>query len=738
MKDPKDTLQDRLMFGDKNIGGTVLVSVLLSILIVLVTLYLGGVSHQLLNGYKTINYSPIESISNGRSEGKSQTILVGVVFFIIGFVMLLKKKPEEEQDERNISKSTRDTYGTSRFMSREEAKKNLEVSPIQKNTGFILGKLGKDIVSLPQDTMFNRHILIMGAPGTRKSRSFVRPMILQSVKNEQSCIVTDPKGEMYRDTAAYLRSEGYDVKVFNLVETKHSDSWACLKEVDGDQEMAAIFAEVVISNITGPDTKKTEFWAVSAKNLLKAMVLYVGLDRKMVEKGKNTIGEAYRIMATSTIAELKDMFANVGEDHPAHMPFEIFAGAPPAVQDAVKHELGVFLEVFQTQTIRDITSYDEIDLEKPAYTKCAYFVIMSDQHTTLSFLSSLFFSFLFIKLVSYADNQTEDGRCPVPVNLILDEFYNIGTINNFVSKLSTVRGRYINISIIIQSLSQIIEMYGKNYEAILSCCDTHLFLGGNDPTTVKYVSDRAGIIGVDQISSRTKRQTFAPVEILPEYQFSRGEGKRNLLNQDEVYTLDMGKALVFIRSLHALKVDKFDYTEHPDAAKLIPEGARSHMPNWLAQQCKMNSASPPDVEDTEDVAQPTEYMVNRKGDFKQAIKDAPTQSKPKIPAKRPPKKQTSITEMEELMRAVARPSRTDPPKPLKIPNLPKEQIIEEPYFPNMDDIECPYPGGEVEPEFLNMSGSEEIPTPANSSEDYKVIEEPIQRWHRSSTPPKEM
>lgn len=710
MKGQKDTRQDRLMFGDKNRTGTIMISILLSVAVTSLALYIGGMTHQFLSGYKTTHFGIPQCIGIGSSAGKIETIVFMVIVWIVG-IMLLAKKTKDDQDDRNLSMSARDTYGTSRFMSKAEAQKNLEVSPIQKNTGFILGKLGQDVVSLPQDTMFNRHILVMGAPGTRKSRSFVRPAIFQSVRNGQSCIVTDPKGEMYRDTAAYMRKNGYDVKVFNLVETKHSDSWACLKEIGGDQDMAAVFADVIMSNLVGSDTKKTEFWFVSAKNLIKAMILYVSMDKKMIEQKKDTIGETYRILTTSSISELKDMFERLDHNHPAHMPFAIFAGATPTIQESVKHELGVFLEVFQTQTIREITSYEEIDLEKPAYSKCAYFVIMSDQHTTLSFLSSLFFSFLFIKLVNYADNETEDGRCPVPVNMILDEFPNIGSISGFIQKLSTVRGRYINISIIIQSLSQIIDMYGKNYESILSNCDTHLFLGGNDPTTIKYISDRAGIVGVDQLSSNTHRQTFAPVEFLPEYHLSRGEGKRNLLNQDEVYTLDPQKSLVFIRSLHVLKVDKFDYTEHPASKQLISENARSHIPEWQSAQCEKNAAEP--IEDRLE-----RYPIPP---VRPKAEDIPPQSKPRPKTKRSSKSSTARQpenmSIEDMLRQAANPNGV----PEKVQPEPEAQFPVDLY---PEDL---YP--EDEPIVEDAKEIAHIKDPT---------EEPIPIWRKTDAPPTDL
>jgi len=443
-------------------------------------------------------------------------------------------------------------------------------------------------------------------------------------------------------------------------------------EIGGDPDMAAVFADVIVSNIIGTENKKADFWSDSAKNLLKAIILYVEQNQDMRSHGKATIGEAYKLIATTSAPELEAIFSGIGADHPAHMPFQIFAGASAQVKDSIKHELGVYLEVFQNESIRDITSYPEINLEKPAYDKCAYFVIISDQHSALNFLSSLFFSFLFIKIVNYADNKTEDGRCPVQVNMILDEFPSIGLIPGYLKKLATVRGRGISCSHIIQNLSQLIEMYGKNYESILSNCDTHIFLGGNDPTTIKYISDRSGVIGVDQQSTGSQRRTFAPVEIIPRYVLNKSEGKRNLLNPDEIYTLDPSTSIVFIRSLHALRVEKFDYTEHPASERLIQENALSHIPEWtkLKKRSMQPAAERTIVQASSEVGgegkqSPFKLLVESKSGFRaedNSEKTEPKSQKSKEKAYRAVKKEEAIVALEEvtdeeILRRAARPNK---------------------------------------------------------------------------------
>jgi type IV secretion system protein VirD4 len=540
--------------------------------------YFGGIVYQTRTPLK-IDYGILRSWELGTTLGYYYSIFIAVMLLALIIFVRRKVKKKTKMDERDIERSKSDTYGTSRFMSDDEMRQILEVKSIRETTGVILGKRGHDIIALPQETRYNRHILVFGASGSRKSRSYVRPAIFQSVLNGQSIIVTDPKGELARDMAPYCRAHGYNVKIYNLVNPKYSDSWACMDEVRGDVDRAAIFADVIISNIG--DNNANQFWTIAAQNLLKALVLYVSTSNQLIENGNSTIGEAYRILVESSEESLFRLFERLEPGHPAHWPFNIYKRASDTVRESVRHELGIFLEVFQNENVRNITAYPEIDLTAPGKEKCAYFVIMSDQHSTLEFLSSMFFSFLFIDLVSYADEETTSGVLPVPVNMILDEFPNIGEIPGFMQKLATVRGRHINISIIFQSLVQIMDMYpGKLYENMLNNCDTHLCLGANDPSSAKYISERAGVMGVTQRSIRTDRKNYVPFQLIPDYKLSEGEGKRNLLNIDEVYTFDNDKAIVFIRGKHPLVVEKFDFTEHPESKHMVQERPSDHVPDW--------------------------------------------------------------------------------------------------------------------------------------------------------------
>ena len=523
-------------------------------------------------------------------------------FAAVGAILFFGKMKSEEdglKDERNFSKSTQGSYGTSGWMTVTELKEVLELHNIDKldgDSGTVLGVVDGKAVTLPIKSRLNKHTAIYGASGTGKSRCFVRPQILQCSQRGESIIITDPKGEIYADTALFLKNEGYNVKVFNLVDPQYSDSWNCLLEVcrnpDQVELMAQTFAEVVIKN-TMQGGKADHFWDNAEMNLLKALVLLIACDENKTDDEK-TIGAAYALLTTVDEKQLNNMFERLSASHPAKQPYGIFKQSSESVRGNVIVGLGSRLQVFQSDIIRKITTFDEINLEAPAVEKSAYFVIMSDQDSTLDFLSSLFFSFLFIRLVRWADVKG-NGRCRVPVNFILDEFPNIGSIPDFTKKLSTIRSRELRVAVIFQNIAQLQNRYPMGlWEEIVGNCDTQLFLGCTDQMTSKFISERTGEMTIEVTSKSLPRKAFAMSQMAADYRESQSVGKRVLLTPDEVLRLPNSNALVIIRGQKVLKVDKFDYSLHPHKDKFTYQNIREHVPDWkkneAGAQFSLNSA----------------------------------------------------------------------------------------------------------------------------------------------------
>mgnify|MGYP001864003792 CR=1 FL=1 len=501
------------------------------------------------------------------------------IFF--GFIFVILRMGFGNQDvhdtERNLTYSDKGTYGTSGFMTDQEMNQVLElVSNVGSCRGTILGKRNGKAVCLPEKTRMNRNVAVYGASGSMKSRAYARNVIFQCVLRGESLIINDPKSELYEDMAGYLEDNGYIVRMFNLVNPENSDSWNCLMEIEGQEIMAQLTADVIIKN-TGSG-KGDHFWDSAELNLLKALILYV--EQGFPEDGKN-IGQVYQLLTMCSEKEMNGLFDLLPMTHPAKAPYNIFKQASDTVRTGVIIGLGSRLQIFQNRLIRQITSYNEINLTRPGYEKCAYFCVSSDQDSTFDFLSSLFMSFVFIKLVRYADKFGEGGRLPVPVHILADELANSGVILDLTKKISTIRSRALSISVMFQNLPQMQNRYPDNqWQEIIGNCDTQLFLGCTDELTARFISDRSGEVSIAVDSQAKQLNTWRISDYTPEYRQTSSVGKRKLLTPDEVLRLPLDNALVILRGQKVLKVEKFDYTLHPESRKLRPRKAAEHIPEW--------------------------------------------------------------------------------------------------------------------------------------------------------------
>ena len=567
------------------------------------TLYAGGYVAQFIRNYQTW-----ESAGNFAGNGTAPQIpsphplacldaltafpynLYGIFLCLAAFGLLtfllmrmgFDRNGEITDRGRNLNYSTKGTYGTSGFMTLEEMHQVLELTnDVKKHKGTILGKLNGKAVCLPKDTRMNRNIAVYGASGSMKSRAFARNMIFQCVARGESLIITDPKSELYESTATYLENAGYIVKSFNLVNPENSDSWNCLGEIGGQETMAQVFADVIIQN-TG-SAKGDHFWDNGEGNLLKALILLIDQDRTRSPDMKH-LPAVYQLLTQNSERQLTAMFDKLPLDHPARAPFNLFAQSSDTVRSGIILGLGTRLQVLQNQAVQRITSQSDIDLTAPGRNKCIYYIVLSDQDATMAFLSSLFFSFMFIKLTRYADGRP-NGRCDVPVNLILDEFNNVGRIggaedgSDFARSLSVVRSRDIRVLLAVQSLGQLQNRYPKNlWSEIIGNCDIQLMLGCTDDVTAEYISARSGDMSVHVNSTMTVRQTIAVAQVIPQYRHTEGHGRRRLLTPDEVLRLPNEELLCIIRGHNILKLNKLDFTKHPMAKQIVKASVYDYNP----------------------------------------------------------------------------------------------------------------------------------------------------------------
>ncbi len=268
-----------------------------------------------------------------------------------------------------------------------------------------------------------------------KTIGFVLTNLLELSKYKKSIIVTDPKGEIYRTTSSYFNDIKYTVKVLNLKDMKHSDRWNPLGENEDITDVQTS-ADVIISNTQRHDKGGDEFWPRAEENLLKAFEFYF-LE---TISDKNNLTNVYKHIANGDVKEIDDMFKNLPPQSPAKMSYNIFASGSDTIKASVITGLGTRLQMFQNEDLQKLTAETDIDLTLPGKQPCIYYIITSDMNSSFDFIASLFYTFLFIKLVKYADSRP-DGKCENEVYCFLDEFANIGQIPDFNKKISTVRSR---------------------------------------------------------------------------------------------------------------------------------------------------------------------------------------------------------------------------------------------------------------------------------------------------------
>ena len=588
-------------------------------------MYLSGLLGQLLANYSIwlesggisgessmppVNWSLIKCLQQSFTPDgfKAMLIILAAGGGIFAYIKLHDKFDGKEYDPRGFVKSKTGAYGTASWMTEKEMKDVLEIASPSKAEGIILGEYKGNVICLPKDTKLNRHIAIFGASGTMKSRAIIRNALFQAIKRNESVVITDPKGELYSDTAEMFRSEGYEVKVFNLVHPEHSDSWNCMSDLHGDTLLAQDLTNVIIGNTSSG--KGDHFWDNGEANLLKALVLYVDFDNTRSPEMKN-LPAVYQLLTQYSERQLTAMFEKLPMDHPARAPYNLFAQASDTVRSGIIIGLGTRLQVLQNKSVAAITSRSDIDLTSPGRHKCAYFIILSDQNTTMAFLSSLFFSFLFTKLTRYADSLPEQ-RCEVPVNMILDEFNNIGKIgsaadgSDFARTLSVIRSRDIKVMMAVQSLGQLQNRYPNNlWLEILGNADLQLMLGCSDSETASFYSERAGDMSIQINTTMTVRQTMAVAQVIPQYRHTEGQGRRKLLTPDEVLRLPNEALLCVIRGQNVLKLNKFDFTKHPMSKKIRRVSIMDYNPSAFPHT---DFYKPPDT----DTQSPAEMILPEK------------------------------------------------------------------------------------------------------------------------------
>lgn len=574
-------LLEEFKYGDRKM------LVIKTLTLLLILLYVSGLMSEMINNgqaYITGEYAgrftfnPIKVLYITFTDGIMGMIIVFSLAGILYYNYLLHSVFEKDEplDERGFSLGEDSTVGSAKWMTELGIKKNFEYDHPAKVTGTIVGTINKKALAPKVADDRNKNNMIIGAAGTGKSSCFVIPYALQCIKRNESVVFTDPKGELVSMLTPVLEKNGYEIKYFNLKNPEHSDGWDCLGEINNDINFALTFANTIINNTSG---NETGFWSDGDLNLLKGLLLKAdaeregldeGLMRKQIDKAKSisafpkgTLPRLYADLVDKD-NEISNIIDQTDPEQSWYSSFALFSQGSEVVQQSNIFGLGVRLGILQSPSVAKMLSSPDIDLLKPAKEKCAYFLVMDDTDKSLKFISALFFACFFNRIVNFADAQP-NKKCPVPVNIILDEFANIGEIPDFPEKLSTSRSRDVNISIICQTMAQLMRQYPeKEWNIIETNCSTKILLGSGDIETNNYFSDLCGYATVKTESQKLNQKTLDLYPLHQNFQESLGDTQRKLLYPDEVNALKgMNMNLIHIVGEDPIKVKKFHFSQHP-------------------------------------------------------------------------------------------------------------------------------------------------------------------------------
>ena len=486
-----------------------------------------------------------------------QIKFLAVVVVILLIMMIYKSSSERE-------------YKDIEHGSGDWAKDGEEYSVLSKKEGMILAeKHYLPVIPTPPQAK-NGNILVIGGSGSGKSASFAIPNALQMLG---SYIFTDPKGELYDRTAGIYKKYGYDVHVINLADPKYSDGYNPLAHIRGTTDVDIIAKIISKKDEVGGKKGSDPFWDQTSEALLKALMYYVLLNRPKEEHSLASCLALVRLGGENEGEDLMNLFMKLPFDNPARRAFETIRLGSEKTFSNILVSLAAKLEAFDSEEIAALTSTNTIEFEDLAKKKSVVYFITPESHSTYDFLMNIFFSQLFQRLYEFGDKN--GGSLPVPMFLILDEFANIGRIPNFERILSTCRSKKLHISIILQSIDQLMEIYDEKVtENIMANCSTHLFLGSNAQKTLETFSKQLGekTITRDSVSRSTDKDSHTSG-----HSYSDQIMGRALMTPDELRRMSKDECIILIQGMRPIKAKKYWYFKLHPLCKEAKEFEISHL-----------------------------------------------------------------------------------------------------------------------------------------------------------------
>ena len=406
----------------------------------------------------------------------------------------------------------------------------------------------------------NKNIIVIGGSGSGKTRFFAKPNLMQM---HSSYVVTDPKGTLIIECGFMLVKNGYKIKVLNTINFKKSMHYNPFAYIRSEKDILKLVT-VIIANTKGEGEKTSEdFWVKAEKLLYTALIGYIYYECVEEEQNFSTLLDMINASETREDDEnfknpVDLMFEELEKENPEHFAvrqYKKFKLAAGKTAKSILISCGARLAPFDIKELRELTMYDELEIDRLGEEKTALFVIISDTDDTFNFLAAIMYSQMFNLLCDKADDVYH-GRLPIHVRCILDEFANIGQIPKFEKLIATIRSREISASIILQSKSQLKAIYKDHADTITGNCDTTLFLGGSEKSTLKDMAELLGKETIDYYNTSDTRGSS------PSYGVSYQKTGRELMSQDEIAVMDGEKCIMQLRGVRPFFSNKFDITKH--------------------------------------------------------------------------------------------------------------------------------------------------------------------------------
>ena len=410
----------------------------------------------------------------------------------------------------------------------------------------------------------NLNTLVCGGSGAGKTRFYCKPNLMQC---NSSFVILDPKGEIVRDVGKLLEAKGYEIKVLDLISMEKSHCYNPFVYLRSDNDIQRLVTNLFKSTTPKGSQSNDPFWDTAASMLLLALVFYLHYEAPEDEQNFAMIMEMLRAGAIEDEEEprpspLDNLFSELEYENPDHIALKYYhsyhSGSAKTLK-SIQITLAARLEKFNLESLASLTSTDELELETLGEKKTALFALIPDNDTSFNFLVSILYTQLFQQLF-YSADHIHGGSLPIPVHFLMDEFANVSLPDDFDKILSVMRSRSVSVSIILQNLAQLKALFEKQWESIVGNCDEFLYLGGNEQSTHKYVSE---LLGKSTIDTNTYGKSEGRSgSYSTNYQISG----RELLTPDEVRMLDNRYAILFIRGERPVLDFKYDILKHPNVA----------------------------------------------------------------------------------------------------------------------------------------------------------------------------